>query len=86
MVPRWLCVELDVGASELALLLEVLLFVRTFTSTALWLLLSPLFPAVGVLDLAALHSALLLGGSSVAPSVLLLAGKRLYDLQVHKMA
>ena len=63
LVPRRLCVELDDSVLELALLLEVLLFVGTFTPTDFWLLSTPLLPAVGDLDLIALQTAVLLGGS-----------------------
>ena len=63
LVPRRLCVELGDIVLELALLLEVLLFVGTFTPTDFWLLSTPLLPTVGVLDLIALQTAVLLGGS-----------------------
>ena len=62
LVPHRLCVELDGSVLELTLLLEVLLFVGTFTPTDFWLLLSPLLLIVGDLDLPVLHTAVLLGG------------------------
>ena len=55
--------ELGDNALELALLLGVLFCVGTFTPTDFWLLLTPLLLAVGVLDLKALQTAVLLGGS-----------------------
>ena len=63
LVPRLSCVELVDLAFALALLLDVILFVGTFTPTVFWLFFASLLFAVGVLDLVALQIAMLLGGS-----------------------